>query len=106
MIGSFNCNLNIRYDQPKEYWDKLNIIYKSMNGWKGFTSGIPYWYGDNSSNHIEASVEPSGLQFYARLDAELWNNWIKEFREKCSSEFGYEVGEPEDGFKFPNLDEL
>ncbi|CUU49392.1 hypothetical protein ACUH7Y_18440 [Clostridium beijerinckii] len=41
-------------------------LYSGMPGWSGFIDGIPYWYAqDNDKRRINASVEPSGLQFYA-----------------------------------------
>ncbi|MBQ7918673.1 MAG: hypothetical protein IJ324_01855 [Lachnospiraceae bacterium] len=48
-------------------------------------------------------MEPSGLQFYARLSPEEWDVWIGLFKHRATELLGYEIGEPEDGFDFPEL---
>ena len=77
------CNLNIRYDLPKEIWDKVPLVYEKMNGWIGFgkdgngENGIPYWFSYNEEEKfILASVEPSGLQFSANMELNEWMEWI------------------------------
>ena len=53
-------NLNIRYDAPKEIWDKIPLIYEQLTGWLGFgkggdlgEKGIPYWFSFNQNEkHI------------------------------------------------------
>lgn len=47
---------------------------------------------------IVASVEPSGLSFYAQMSDEDWNSWIGRFKIEATKLLGFEVGEPEDGF--------
>ncbi|UQZ37545.1 hypothetical protein C2I18_15615 [Paenibacillus sp. PK3_47] len=94
-----NCNLNIWPDLPEEVWDKVADIYKRMPGWIGYTDGIPYWYGQEDNDvFIEASVEPSGLAFYAQMDKSEWDFWIGRFKAEATKVLGFEVGEPEDGF--------
>ena len=100
MIESYNINLNIHYTTPQEMWDKLEMLYSSMPGWNAHKH---QWYG-NDEKIIEVSIEPSGLQFYAKLDKEEWKRWISEFKEKATEIMGYEVGEPEDGFEFQYYD--
>ncbi|WP_433922952.1 hypothetical protein [Paenibacillus taichungensis] len=86
-INSHNCNLNIRYDLPDEVWDKVSKVYERMPGWIGYKSGVPYWFGSEEEDvFIEASVEPSGLSFYAQMNIDDWVSWIETFkleRQKC-----------------------
>lgn len=70
-----------------------------MPYWNGYHDGCPQWYGF-SDKLIEGSVEPSGLQIYARLTSEEWNAWILEFKEKATITLGYEIGELEDGYEY------
>lgn len=96
-----NHNLNIHYTSPSDTWEKLMKIYTEMPGWNGFINGIPHWYTKNNDERIiNASIEPSGLQFYARLPKEEWELWFEEFKKKATEVLGFEVGEPEDGYDF------
>lgn len=95
----YNINLNIHYSAPQQIWDKLEQLYKEMPGWNGFKEGCPQWKG-RETGFIEASAESSGLQFYVKLPAEEWDEWIHRFTEKASGLLGYEIGEPEDGYAF------
>jgi hypothetical protein len=98
-IISHHCNLNIWGHLPDEIWDKVADIYKRMPGWIGYTDGIPYWFGQEKEDvFIEASVEPSGLSFYAQMDKSDWDSWIGRFKAEATKVLGFEVGEPEDGF--------
>lgn len=95
-----NCNLNIWYYLPDEVWNKVSNIYENMPGWLGYKNGIPYWFGHEGDDiYIEASVEPSGLSFYAQMNNSDWNSWIEKFKSEATKVLGFEVGEPEDGFK-------
>lgn len=98
-METYNINLNIHWSAPQEVWDKIAILYSQMPNWNGFVDGCPQWYGTDGKI-IEASVEPSGLQFYAKLPAEEWEVWIELFKSKATIALGYEIGEPEDGFAF------
>lgn len=98
-MKTYNINLNIHYSAPQEVWDRLESLYKEMPYWRGFIDGCAQWYGIDEQV-IEASVEPSGLRFYAKLPSEKWEEWINIFKEKASNLLGYEIGEPEDGFDF------
>jgi len=94
-----NCNLNIWYYLPNEEWEKISKLYESMPGWIGYKNGVPYWFGQEDDDiYITASVEPSGLSFYAQLNNSDWNSWIERFKSEATKELGFEVGEPEDGF--------
>lgn len=100
-IEIHNHNLNIHYSAPALVWDKISRLYTEMPGWIGFSGGIPYWFGlEHEKRTISASVEPSGLQFYARLPGDEWDSWFSLFKQKASVILGYEAGEPEDGFDF------
>lgn len=93
------CNLNIWYDLPSEVWDKMTNVYERMPGWMGYTNGLPYWFGhENDLVFITASVEPSGLSFFAQMEMDDWLCWIERFKEEATKMLGFEVGEPEDGF--------
>lgn len=98
------CNLNIRYDLPKEIWDKVPLIYEKMNGWIGFgkdgngENGIPYWFSYNQNDKsILASVESSGLQFSANMALDEWTEWKTEFKKIATETLGFKVCELEEG---------
>ncbi|WP_151736779.1 hypothetical protein [Paenibacillus tengchongensis] len=98
-ISAHQCNLNIWHDLPEEVWSKVADIYKAMPGWIGYHNGIPYWFGQEKDEvYIEASVEPSGLSFYAQMTKSDWDSWIERFKSEATQVLGYDVGEPEDGF--------
>jgi hypothetical protein len=91
-------NLNIRYDAPREIWNKVSLIYEQLPGWLGFHEHIPYWFSINENEkHISASVEPSGLHFSALMDTAEWTDWVKAIKEIATKELGYKVGEIELG---------
>ncbi len=99
-----HCNLNIWYHLPEEVWDKVPLVYEKMDGWLGFGTeergeeGIPYWYNfDESKKSISASVEPSGLQFTAMMDANKWEEWITDFKKQATIILGFKVGDIEVG---------
>ncbi len=101
---NINCNLNIHYSAPDEIWDKLGKLYEEMDGWLGYY-GVPCWFGtEEYGENLCVSVEPSGLFLSGNLPKEKWEQWINEFKSKASLIVGYEVGEPEDGFKFVYFD--
>lgn len=96
----YNANLNIHYTAPQGIWNNLEQLYKEMPYWNGYDiDGIPNWYGMDEKL-ITASVEPSGLQFFAKLPKKEWSAWFSNFKIKASKIMGYEVGEPEDGYEF------
>ena len=72
-----------------------------MPHWLGFDKGAGWWYGSEAEpKHIGVSVEPSGLQFFARLPSEEWQSWIELFKQKANDVLGYKIGEPENGYEF------
>ncbi|CAL2103482.1 conserved protein of unknown function [Tenacibaculum sp. 190130A14a] len=94
------CNLNIRYDLPKEVWNKVPLIYEKMDGWIGFgkdgngENGIPYWFSYNEEEKfVFASVEPSGLLFEANMDSKEWIVWKTEFKKIATEILGFKVDE-------------
>ena len=100
-MENHNHNLNIHYSLPDEIWDKVVSIYPNMPYWGKFVNGCPMWDNTNdSAKFIEASVEPSGLQFYAEFPKEEWDAWFNLFKEQATKALGYTVGEPEEGFDF------
>lgn len=100
-MNTYNCNLNISYNVSDKTWEKINNLYEKMPNWSGKMNGIPTWYGQEEEKIIECSVEPSGLQFYAVLPEEEWEWWITKFKNQASDLLGYKIGEPEEGFDFP-----
>jgi hypothetical protein len=99
-IRTYNCNLNIWYYLSESVWDKVSEVYMKMPGWLGFKEGIPRWFGEEDDPiFIEASVEPSGLAFYAHMKKDEWESWIENFKQEATKVLGFEVGEPEDGFQ-------
>lgn len=95
----FNINLNIHYSAPKKVWNKLMQLYQEMPNWNGFEDGCHQWYGIDGKL-IQVSIEPSGLQFYAELPEEEWQEWISLFKVKATLLLGYAIGEPEEGYDF------
>ena len=59
---------------------------------------IPHWIGDGIN--LTASVEPGGIQISGEMPEEVWNYWYKTLRDNLTQALGYEIGEPEDGFRF------
>ncbi len=104
-LESHDCNLNIRYDLPKEIWDKIPLVYEKMDGWLGFgeeekgQKGIPYWFGYyENEKSIFASVEPSGLQFEAyNMEENELIQWKSNFKQIATEILGFKVGEIEEG---------
>ncbi len=68
-----------------------------MPYWNG-NEPIPHWFGDGIN--LTASVEPGGIQICGEMPEEVWNNWYKALRDNLTQALGYEIGEPEDGFRF------
>ena len=73
-----NANLNIHYTAPDWVWDKIDEVYRSMEYYDE-TSDSPLWTGEGIN--IEASVEPSGIQFYGDVPEEIWDDWFEELKE-------------------------
>lgn len=98
-------SLNIRYNAPPEIWNKIPFIYSQLNGWLGFgkggdfgEEGMPYWFSYNKDDkHINASMEPSGLQITGLMDDTEWQLWVKEIKRIATKELGYKVGDIELG---------
>ena len=79
-----NHNLNIHYSIPENLWNALVEMFAQLPHYRG----------------IEASLEASGLQFYAELPQQEWDDWFADFKNKAEKILGYPIGEPEDGFDF------
>ncbi|MED3549214.1 hypothetical protein [Cytobacillus praedii] len=47
---------------------------------------------------IVASVESSGLSFYAQMSNGDWRSWIGKFKLVMTKVIGFDVGEPEEIF--------
>lgn len=91
--------LNIHYSAPKEIWDIIEEVYISMDYWCGYENGgCPSWRGRNID--LYASVEPGGIQISGECPDEIWIKWYNELKSKLSIKLGYDIGEPEEGYKF------
>ncbi len=90
--------LNIHYSAPKEVWNKINKIYRTMPYWND-KENYPCWrFGDNID--LAASVEPSGIQISGIMPKDIWNKWYDTLKKRLSEALEYEIGDPEEGFKF------
>lgn len=97
MMELHEMNLNIRYDAPKEIWDKVGSIYEALEGWVGYDCGA-YWFSfDEREKHVTASVEPSGIHFTALMEEREWNLWVATVKRIATEKLGYKVGEIESG---------
>lgn len=98
-------NLNIRCDLPERVWKLVPEIFEQMPGWCGIGGNgrgedeIPYWFSfDETDKCVNASVEPSGLQFHAyNIDESEWEAWLALFKKIASSRLKFRVGEIESG---------
>ena len=67
--------------------------------------GVQFIYGTldckaEADKFIEGSVEPSGLQLYAKMPQKEWDEWLQLFKDRLTVVLGYSIGEPEDGYEF------
>ena len=90
-------NLNIHWDAPREVWQKISEVYKTMPYWVK-NNNAPLWVGENI--HLCASVEPSGLQISGKMPDDIWEEWYSDLKKKLTVALGYEIGEPEEGYEF------
>ena len=90
--------LNIHYSAPKDVWDRIGAVYESMPCWDSEEKSFPHWVGDNIN--LTASVEAGGIQISGDMPEKIWNEWYKLLKEKLTDALGYEIGEPEDGYRF------
>ena len=107
------CNLNIRYDLPKEILGKLETVYAQMDGWLGYGEegkgyqDIPYWFSYNEDEkYILASMEPAGLHFEGNMEDEEWETWKAKIKTIATKTLGFKVGEIEEGDVGHNIEWL
>ncbi len=86
-------------EKTNEAWDTVIELSTSMPQWTGILADFADKQIKNEKI-IEASIEPSGLQFYAKMPKDEWVRWINIFKQKATELLGYEIGEPEDGYDF------
>ena len=89
--------LNIHYSAPDEIWEKIGEVYKSMPYWDG-GKNIPHWCGEDTD--ITASVEAGGIQITGTMPENIWAEWYSILKERLTKALGYEIGEPECGYRF------
>lgn len=88
-----DINLNIHYTIPNDEWKKVINVFESMSHWsenKWIGEDIDLWF----------SVEPSGIQIAGIMPDVIWDEWYLTLKKKLTEVLKYEVGEPEDGYKF------
>ena len=91
--------LNIHYSAPNEVWDMIGEVYRSMDYWCGYENdGCPSWKGDNI--YLCTSVEPGGVQISGEMPDEIWNRWYDQLKSRLSKKLGYDIGNPQEGYKF------
>ena len=86
-------------EKTSEAWDIVEELSTSMPQWAGIVADFADKQID-TEKVIEVSIEPSGLQFYAKMPKDEWMIWINTFKKKATELLGYEIGEPEDGYAF------
>lgn len=89
--------LNIHYSAPEEVWNKINNVYKTMSYWNE-NEKYPHWQGENID--ICASVEAGGIQISGTMPDDLWHEWYSVLKARLTESLGYEIGEPEEGYRF------
>ncbi|MBR1592774.1 MAG: hypothetical protein IJ666_07180 [Ruminococcus sp.] len=90
--------LNIHYSAPKDIWEKISAVYKSMPYWDSDEKSLPHWCGEGIN--LTASSEPGGIQISGTMPENIWAEWYKTLKEKLTNALGYEIGEPEYGYRF------
>lgn len=93
-----DVNLNIHSAAPQAVWDAVYAVYSSMPHWAGGADTVA-WAGEGIA--LWASAEPGGLQIAGTMPERIWNEWYPELKRRLSKALGYEIGEPEEGFAFP-----
>ena len=89
--------LNIHYSAPKEIWERIDEVYRSMKYYcKG--ENCLMWQGQDIE--LYSSEEPGGIQISGEMPDEIWDRWYPELKAKLAEALGYEIGEPQDGFGF------
>lgn len=98
-----DINLNIHYSIPNELWNKVIEVFRSMPYWiedEKERKNCLFWYDDNECVELYCSVEPGGIQISGLMMDEIWQKWYPDLKRKLTEVLGYEIGEPEEGYKF------
>ncbi|MCM1505946.1 MAG: hypothetical protein NC177_02270 [Ruminococcus flavefaciens] len=90
-----DINLNIHYSVPDELWEKIYNTFRNMPYWN---ENENCWTGDDID--LWYSVEPSGIQIAGTMPENIWNKWYSNLKKELTKALGYEIGEPEECFKF------
>lgn len=89
--------LNIHYSAPEIIWNEIEQVYREMPYWTG-DGQFPQW--KDESVELTVSVEPSGIRFQGEMPEDIWNDWYSLLKSKLSQTLGYEIGDPEEGYRF------
>jgi len=90
-----NITLNLPYTLSKEEWDKVEKVFKELDGWMNHEQ-YAYWYGEEDDDrYITASVEPSGLLLSGKIEDDLWTSWLTMLCAKLSVALDREVYDAE-----------
>lgn len=95
-----DINLNISYTAPNSTWEALGRVYQTMPYWAE-GEAYPRWLGNGID--LSASVEPSGIQICGTMPEDIWEEWYALLKERLTDALGYEIGEPEEGYAFPDF---
>lgn len=94
---------NIHYSIPKELWEKVMDVFRSMPYWtddEGKIKDCLFWYDEEQCVELYCSVEPGGVQISGLMMYELWRKWYPKLKNELTAVLDYEIGEPENGYKF------
>lgn len=90
-----NITLNLPYTLSKKEWDKVEKVFKELDGWMNHAVNA-CWYGEEGDErYIEASVEPSGLLLSGKIEDDLWTSWLTVLCAKLSVALNREVYDAE-----------
>ncbi len=91
--------LNVHCSAPKEVWNIIEEVYRSMDYLHGYENGgCSSWRRKNID--LCASVEPGGIQISGEMPDEIWVKWYDDLKSKLSIKLGYDIGDPQEGYKF------
>ena len=86
-----SITLNIPGDLSDSDWDKVMSVYRNMDGWiEGHD--LPYWFGTEQNEiFITASVEPSGLVIFGKVNDLIWIGWLTKLCAKLTKALNKEI---------------
>jgi hypothetical protein len=90
-----SITLNLPYDLAEDEWEKVEAVFRTMDGWLEAIDH-PTWFGtDKDHPYIWASVEPSGLLLEGELEPGLWTGWLTVLCARLTLALGREIHDAE-----------